>query len=161
MDGVLEGRQHHTLDLELFGPSAWLEGHYLLALDCGREMAERLGDEGRASLYKRLYDSGKSYLNEQLFNGRYFYQRVNLTDRETVDRFGAADGYWNVEAKEIKYRVADGCIIDQMLADWHAHLIGRKAFSIPKRKRRPLLPFTKTTSNLLCAESPICGVPSP
>lgn len=25
-DGVLEGRQHHTLDMELFGPSSWLEG---------------------------------------------------------------------------------------------------------------------------------------
>ena len=24
-DGVLEGRQHHTLDMELFGPSSWLE----------------------------------------------------------------------------------------------------------------------------------------
>lgn len=23
-DGVLEGRQHHTLDMELFGPSSWL-----------------------------------------------------------------------------------------------------------------------------------------
>ena len=32
-DGVLEGRQHHTLDMELFGPSSWLEGFYLLALD--------------------------------------------------------------------------------------------------------------------------------
>ena len=30
--GVLAGRQHHTLDMELFGPSAWLEGLYLAAL---------------------------------------------------------------------------------------------------------------------------------
>ncbi|MBQ7901010.1 MAG: hypothetical protein IJ365_03470, partial [Clostridia bacterium] len=28
-DGVMEGRQHHTLDMELFGPSSWLEGMYL------------------------------------------------------------------------------------------------------------------------------------
>ena len=26
MTGVLWGRQHHTLDMELFGPNAWLTG---------------------------------------------------------------------------------------------------------------------------------------
>ena len=35
--GVLEGRQHHTLDMELFGPSAWLQGMYLAALKASAE----------------------------------------------------------------------------------------------------------------------------
>ena len=35
-DGILEGRQHHTLDMEMFGPSSWLEGLYALALRAGR-----------------------------------------------------------------------------------------------------------------------------
>ena len=39
-DGVLEGRQHHTLDMELFGPSGWLEGMYLAALRAGAEKAD-------------------------------------------------------------------------------------------------------------------------
>ncbi len=124
MDGVLEGRQHHTLDMELFGPSSWLQGFYLLALDCGARMAKHLGDEKRVSLYTRLYNSGKAFMNEKLFNGSYFCQKVDLTDKSIVDRFGAADSYWNEEAKEIKYQIADGSIIDQMLADWHAVLIG-------------------------------------
>ncbi len=34
-DGVLEGRQHHTLDMELFGPNSWLTGFYLAALKAG------------------------------------------------------------------------------------------------------------------------------
>lgn len=38
-DGVLEGRQHHTLDMELFGPNAWLTGMYLGALQAGARMA--------------------------------------------------------------------------------------------------------------------------
>ena len=38
-----EGRQHHTLDMELFGPSSWLEGFYLAALKAGSEMANYLG----------------------------------------------------------------------------------------------------------------------
>ena len=123
MDGVMEGRQHHTLDMELFGPSSWLQGFYLLALDCGAQMAKHLGDTERAERYAKLYDSGKKWTNENLFNGKYFMQKVDLTDRSLVDRFGASN-YWNSEANEIKYQVAEGCIIDQMLSDWHAVLIG-------------------------------------
>ena len=48
-DGVLEGRQHHTLDMELFGPSSWLEGFYLAALKAAAEMADFLGDTAAAA----------------------------------------------------------------------------------------------------------------
>ena len=138
MDGVLEGRQHHTLDMELFGPSAWLQGFYLLALDCGAEMARYLGDEERAGLYTRLYQNGRAWMNEHLFNGRYFQHAIDLSDKSLVDRFGATDAYWNDEAKEIKYQVADGCIIDQMLADWHAALIGLPGVFDAEKKKTAL-----------------------
>lgn len=135
MDGVLEGRQHHTLDMELFGPSSWLEGMYLLALDCGARMARHLGDAARAELYTRLYENGKRWMNEHLFNGSYFCQRIDLTDRSLVDRFDAADSYWNDEAGEIKYQIGEGCIIDQLLADFHALLIGADSVYAPEKKR--------------------------
>jgi len=135
MDGVLEGRQHHTLDMELFGPSSWLQGFYLLALDCGADMARSLGDEKRASLYATLYEKGKAFMNEHLFNGRYFHQFIDLSDKSILERYDAVQKYWNEEAKEIKYQIADGCMIDQMLADWHAVLIGRKGvFDLEKKK---------------------------
>ena len=138
MDGVLEGRQHHTLDMELFGPSSWLQGLYLLALDCAAEMASFLGDEKRNHLYSKLYESGKAWMNEHLFNGSYFHQSINLSDKSLLDRYNAAQKYWNEEAKEIKYQVAEGCIIDQMLADWHAVLIGKKGVFDPEKKRTAL-----------------------
>ncbi|MBQ9116007.1 MAG: hypothetical protein IJY04_03200 [Clostridia bacterium] len=138
MDGVLEGRQHHTLDMELFGPSSWLQGFYLLALDCAAEMASYLGDEKRAALYSRLYENGKSWMNEHLFNGSYFRQAVDLSDKATLDKYGAASDYWNEEAKEIKYQVGDGCIIDQMLADWHAVLIGKEGVFDSEKKKTAL-----------------------
>ena len=53
-DGVLEGRQHNTLDIEQFGANSWLEGFYLLALDCAAEMAEALGETARADLSPAL-----------------------------------------------------------------------------------------------------------
>ena len=123
-DGVLEGRQHHTLDMELFGPSSWLQGFYLLALDCGSKIAEAVGDVGRAEMYRNLYENGKKWTNENLFNGEYFYHKIDLKDKSIIDGYSETDSYWNDEAKEIKYQVANGCIIDQMLSDFHSNLIG-------------------------------------
>jgi uncharacterized protein (DUF608 family) len=44
MDGILEGRQHHTLDMELFGPCGWLQGMYLAALKACTVMADFMDD---------------------------------------------------------------------------------------------------------------------
>lgn len=136
-DGVMEGRQHHTLDMELFGPSSWLQGFYLLALDCGAKIADAVGDGARAREYRELYRKGREWTNAHLFNGQYFCQKVDLKDRGTVDAFGAVN-YWNEEAEEIKYQVADGCIIDQMLSDWHAVLIGGVGVFDADKKRTAL-----------------------
>ncbi|MBO4355939.1 MAG: hypothetical protein J5850_03680 [Clostridia bacterium] len=122
-DGVLEGRQHHTLDMELFGPSAWLEGMYLAALKAASELAIAVGDNEKAAEYDQLFENGYRVTNEKLFNGQYYVQDVNLSDRTPLDRFGSP-GYWNDEAGQIKYQIADGCEIDQLLGQWHANLCG-------------------------------------
>ena len=44
--GVLWGRQHHTLDMELFGPNSWLTSMYLAALKAAAEMARADGRTG-------------------------------------------------------------------------------------------------------------------
>jgi len=122
-DGVLEGRQHHTLDMELFGPSSWLEGFYLGALKAGAEMAEAMGEPESAKEYLALFEKGKKWTAENLFNGEYFCQKVDLADKALIERFGAMN-YWNDEAGQIKYQIGGGSIIDQMLAQWHADIIG-------------------------------------
>lgn len=122
-DGILEGRQHHTLDMELFGPSAWLEGMYLAALKAGAEMAEYFGEKERAEEYLRLFESGYAYTKENLFNGKYFIQRIDLSDRAPIDRFHC-ENYWNEEQNELKYQIGEGCEIDQLLGQWHATLCG-------------------------------------
>lgn len=126
MDGVLEGRQHHTLDMELFGPSSWLQGFYLAALKAGAEMARRVGDDDAAELYERLLDSGKKWCDENLFNGKWYIQKVDLKDKSVLESFGtdAVNAYWNSESEEIKYQIGEGSIIDQCLAQWHANING-------------------------------------
>ncbi len=123
-DGVLEGRQHHTLDMELFGPSSWLQGLYLLALKVTAEMAEYLGDFEKQKEYLEIYQKGRSWTEENLFNGEYFIQKVDIKNKDIVDHFDATALYWNDEAGEIKYQVGDGSIIDQILGQWHADILG-------------------------------------
>ena len=131
--GVLWGRQHHTLDMELFGPSSWLCGFYLGALKAGAEIASHLGDEETASLFGRIYERGREWVNSHLFNGHYFYQQIDLSDRSALAPFTRSrnsrivkgsiyDLYWDDEHGELKYQIGEGCIIDQVLAQWHANL---------------------------------------
>lgn len=132
--GVMTGRQHHTLDMELFGPNAWLTGMYLAALEAAARMADALGDTAYADMCRSIKQKGMDWVDANLFNGDYFYHKVDLGDRSILEQF--ADGgaslqgddviraYWNDENRQIKYQIGEGCSIDQLLGQWHADLCG-------------------------------------
>ncbi|MEM7129401.1 MAG: GH116 family glycosyl-hydrolase [Chloroflexota bacterium] len=132
--GVLTGRQHHTLDMELFGPNSWLTGFYLGALKAASEMAAHLGEAEAAAEYQAIFERGKAWMDEHLFNGEFYIQRVDLGDRALVESYGSQDdslmggsaleAYWNSEHNEIKYQIGEGSSIDQILPQWHASLYG-------------------------------------
>ena len=131
--GILSGRQHHTLDMELFGPHSWLQSMYLAALKACAEMAALLGEQDAAEQYANMFENGKAWAEEHLFNGEYFYQKVDITDKSILEKYtdGASmlggsvtDDYWSEELGEIKYQIGQGCAIDQVLGQWHANLIG-------------------------------------
>lgn len=131
--GVLWGRQHHTLDMELFGPSAWLTGFYLGALKAAAEMAAHLGESGSAREYLEIFERGKAWTDKYLFNGEYYVQQIDLNDKALLEQFDTIPdlhgntvltAYWSDEHQEIKYQIKDGSVIDQLLAQWHANLYG-------------------------------------
>jgi uncharacterized protein (DUF608 family) len=134
--GVLWGRQHHTLDMELFGPNSWLTGFYLGALKAGAEMAAALGDTDAASRFDAIYAKGRAWVDANLFNGEHFIHKIDLSDRAILKPFIATetaagvlgDGveqlYWSPEHKQLKYQLGEGCLIDQVLGQWHARLYG-------------------------------------
>ncbi len=132
--GVLTGRQHHTLDMELFGPNSWLNGFYLGALKAASEMAAHLGENDTAAEFASIFARGKAWVDEHLFNGEYYFQSIDLKERSLVEAYGsqndvleggtALDAYWNSEHGEIKYQIGAGSSIDQVLPQWHASLYG-------------------------------------
>lgn len=133
--GVLSGRQHHTLDVELFSPNPWLDGLYVAALKAGAELALVVKDKKRAAVFSELYEKGRKYLNEALYNGKYFCQAGDATDPALLYPFVTSEdkqdesdpvnaAYRDDETGELKYQIGEGCSIDQVLAQWHADILG-------------------------------------
>lgn len=133
-DGVLEGRQHHTLDRELFGPSAWLQGMYLAALKAAAELAVFVGDTDARAQYETLFCRGREFADGELFNGSYYIQKVDLSDHNYCVHFGCPE-YWNEESGQLKYQIGEGCSIDQLLGQWHANLCGLGDIFDPQQRK--------------------------
>ncbi|WP_105619140.1 GH116 family glycosyl-hydrolase [Vallitalea okinawensis] len=130
--GILWGRQHHTLDMELFGPNAWLTGYYLAALKAASEMANVCGEPDFSLKCLALFEKGKAWADKNLYNGEYYHQLIELSDKNVLVPFNnsisieddASSVYWSDEHNEIRYQVGEGCEIDMVIAQWHANLYG-------------------------------------
>lgn len=129
--GVLTGRQHHTLDMELFGPNSWLTGMYLTALEAASRMADAAGDADFARECKKIKEKGMKLAEDLLWNDEYEYymQKIDLKAKTVLAPYRAHDPdidkiYWNDEAGEIKYQIQSGVSVDQLLGQWHADLNG-------------------------------------
>ncbi len=142
--GILSGRQHQTLDMELFEPNSWLGTMYVAALLAMGEMAKALGEAALAEKCERLGRAGAAYINDKLYNGRYFIQEIDLSDKAILERFDTGrnagvladsfmSAYWSDEHSEIKYQFGEGCIADQILGQWHAEVAGLGSFLAPDR----------------------------
>ena len=49
-----------------------------------------------------VFEKGKKWTKENLFNGEYFIQKIDLNDKSLVERFDASE-YWDEESGEIKW----------------------------------------------------------
>jgi non-lysosomal glucosylceramidase len=147
--GVLWGRQHHTLDMELFGPSSWLTSMYLAALRAGSMMADAMQDPAFAQECREVAAKGSAYVDRELFNGRFYIQKINLTDRSLLLPFDQnrragvlsvpfMEAYWSEEYGEIKYQIGEGCLTDQLLGQWHADIAGLGDLLAPENVRTAL-----------------------
>jgi hypothetical protein len=110
-DGVMEGVQHNTYDIEFRGPNPMMGAIYLVALLCASEMARAVGD-GDALSYEALYRRGREALDSETWNGEFYVQAYE-------------------RAREDKYQVGAGCLSDQLLGQWMAHVLG-KGYVLPE-----------------------------
>jgi uncharacterized protein (DUF608 family) len=118
-DGVLDGSQHNTYDIEFYGPNPLSGVMLLAALKAAEEMADRLGDVEAAGRYRSIREQSATRLDELLWNGEYY--RQFLDDRDAHP-----------------YQHGDGCLSDQMLGQLLAHVAHLGHLLPPERVRATL-----------------------
>jgi len=120
-DGVMEGVQHNTYDVEFFGPNPLCGVWYLGALRAGEEMARALGDDAAAREYRRLFEGGAKWIDANLFNGQFYVQKVVGRPAEQIPPgFGGGDGAPNPLLPD--YQMEGACLADQLLGQYMAHI---------------------------------------
>lgn len=117
-DGVMEGSQHNTMDVNYFGPNPQMGFWYLGALRAAEEMAHATGDKAFARKCRRLFERGSRWMDEHLFNGEYYIHRI--TDPKTFDFIDLADSTVSIP----DYQLGEGCLVDQLVGQYMAHICG-------------------------------------
>lgn len=128
--GVLVEPHHNTYDIEFWGPDGMCTSFYLGALQASITMGDDLGED--VSTYRRLLARGRKFLEEELYDGEYFYQKVqwkNLRAGDPTDVQSLRSDY-STEAVELleeegpKYQYGIGCLSDGVLGAWMASVCG-------------------------------------
>lgn len=122
-DGVSEGVQHNTFDVEFYGPNPMCGLYYLGGLRACEEMAQAVGDAGFAAKCRDLFTRGSRWIDANLFNGEYYIQKVQgipveKTAKALISRGGAEDPL------HPDFQAAEGCLADQLVGQYVAHLAG-------------------------------------
>jgi hypothetical protein len=122
-DGVMEGVQHNTYDVEFYGPNPLCGIYYLGALRASEEMARRMGDTNSAAEYHRLFTQGSRWIDANLFNGKYYVQQVRGYRNDQIAPHLRGEMGAN-ETEHPEYQVGDGCLIDQLMGQYLADVAG-------------------------------------
>ncbi len=122
-DGVMEGVQHNTYDVEFYGPNPLCGIFYLGALRASETMARGVGDTSSAAEYHRLFVQGSQWIDANLFNGKYYVQQVRgYRNDQIAPHLRGDSGAMDPEHPE--YQLGDGCLVDQLMGQYLADVAG-------------------------------------
>ncbi len=117
-DGVMEGSQHNTMDVNYYGPNPQMGFWYMGALRAAVEMAQAMNDRVFAHKCKTLLAQGSSWMDRHLFNGEYYEHKI--TDPKTFELLDMSAP--DVEIPD--FQLGPGCLVDQLVGQYMAHICG-------------------------------------
>jgi uncharacterized protein (DUF608 family) len=127
-DGVMEGTQHNTMDVNYYGPNPQMGGWYLGALRAAEEMARHLGDDDFADTCHDLFERGRRWCDANLFNGAYYEHQIRpLKKGQEIApglHLNVFDPNALASATDPPYQLGSGCLIDQLVGQYMAHVLG-------------------------------------
>jgi uncharacterized protein (DUF608 family) len=134
LKGVVEEPHHNTYDIEFWGPDGMCTSFYLGALTAVMEMGKHLKLKKDVEYYQKLYDKGKKFIETELYNGEYFYQKITVEGLNAPNPIEASaksmGGEYSEEARKLlekegpKYQFGTGCLSDGVLGAWIASVCG-------------------------------------
>jgi uncharacterized protein (DUF608 family) len=130
--GALIEPHHNTYDIEFWGPDGMCTSIYLGALSAMAQMATATGETADATKYGELAQRSAKFMDETLFNGDYFQQKVEFQDLHDQS-FAQSIAHVDEKSSEMqqllkregpKYQYGSGCLSDGVIGAWMASLYG-------------------------------------
>jgi uncharacterized protein (DUF608 family) len=136
-DGVMEGVQHNTYDVEFYGPNPMCGIYYLGGLRAAEELARAAGDRSSADVYRKLFEQGSRWIDTHLFNGEFYIQKVRgFRKDEIAQDLRSSMGADDTENPE--YQAGAGCLVDQLVGQYLADAGGLGPLVSPENLRKTL-----------------------
>lgn len=123
-DGVMEGAQHNTMDVEYYGPNPNIACWYLGALEAAARMAAHLGQKDFAQTCRRLAARGRAWVDAHLFNGEYYEQQVRPPGDFARIAPGLARPTDDSDPADPPFQLGNSCTADALTGQYVARLAG-------------------------------------
>jgi len=142
-DGVMEGCQHNTMDVEYFGPNPEIQTWYLGALRAAEEMAWHLDEKDFSEKCRKLFDQGSTWFDAHLFNGEYYEQDIRPIANPDNIAPGLRAGLGAADLANPAFQIGAGCILDQLVGQMVAHVCGLGYLLKPRNVKKTLRSLVK------------------
>lgn len=136
-DGIQEGRQHNTMDVDYFGPNPQMQFWYFGALKATSEMAKAMNDHQFADSCLTILKKGSEWVDANLFNGEYYEQKITDPNTRKFIRMDDPD------SAIPDYQLGKGCLVDQLVGQYMAHILGLGYLADPKHIKTTLQTIMK------------------
>ncbi len=140
---------------ELRFANEWRRLPLLGALSAMARMGEAVGEQSDAAFYADLAKRCAQFLDEQLFNGEYYQQKIQyqgLRDNSFANSVANVDDKSSEMQKLLKregprYQYGTGCLSEGVIGAWMARTYGIATPLLMRTCARPCRLFSSTTSN--------------
>lgn len=134
-DGVMEGCQHNTMDVEYYGPNPQMQGWYLAALRAVAAMARAMNDTKFAVRCESLFARGSEWADMHLFNGAYYEHHIEPIADPSKIAPRLRQERDDSDPSNPVLQLGDGILIDQLVGQYASRLVGIGSVFDPENVR--------------------------
>ena len=142
-DGIMEGCQHNTMDVEYYGPNPQMGFWYLGALAAAQAMAQHLADQDFAQQCGELLERGRDWIDRHLFNGEYYEHEIRMPQDPAQVAPSLRVGMGAKDPAKPDYQLGPGCLVDQLIGQLMAHVCDLGYLAKPENIQQTLRSILK------------------